>query len=509
MRDWLAPGRAGWRADLAAAGLGALSALALPPLHLLPVLLLAVPGLLRLAGPQPGFRRLFRLGWWFGFGHHLLGLYWITEAILIEAARFWWLVPLAVPALAAYMALFMAAAWGMAALAAPGWRRGAMLAGAWVLADIARQFALSGFPWNPWGSAWAIPGLAGDIALQPAALIGVHGLSLVTVWLAALPASARAPGGRGAVLASAALVLAWLGYAALRLAAPAPQGTGVAVALIQGNVDQRERLDNVRAAAVFRRYLDLTRAAALQADAATLAVIWPESASPFWLEEDPDARRAIALAGTAVPGRRVLTLAGTVRGGTDRRIRNSLLVIDALAEPRGVYDKWHLVPFGEYDPPWSPLPIQIVPGGGFTPGPGLRTLAPPGLPAFGPLICYEVIFPGEILDRAARPAWLVNVTNDAWFGNSTGPRQHLAAARLRAVEERLPLFRAANTGISAAYDARGRELGRIALNQEGILVRALPGAQAPELFARFGLAVPALLAGVALLLGVATPQRKI
>ena len=127
----------------------------------------------------------------------------------------------------------------------------------------------------------------------------------------------------------------------------------------------------------------------------------------------------------------------------------------------GIYDKWHLVPFGEYIPDWLPLPIMVMPGNGFASGPGPRTLHVPGLPPFGALICYEAIFGGEIVDRTDRPAWLVNVTNDAWFGNSTGPRQHLAAARMRAVEEGLPLLRAANTGISAAFDAHGHEIDRV------------------------------------------------
>ena len=150
----------------------------------------------------------------------------------------------------------------------------------------------------------------------------------------------------------------------------------------------------------------------------------------------------------------------------------------------GVYDKWHLVPFGEYIPDWLPLPIMVMPGGGFASGPGPRTLHVPGLPPFGPLICYEAIFSGEVVDRSDRPAWLVNVTNDAWFGNSTGPRQHLAAARMRAVEEGLPLLRAANTGISAAFDARGHELGRIGMQTTGHLAVALPVPLPATLFAR-------------------------
>ena len=146
-----------------------------------------------------------------------------------------------------------------------------------------------------------------------------------------------------------------------------------------------------------------------------------------------------------------------------------------MALIEGIYDKWHLVPFGEYQPDWLPLGLQVVPGGGFARGPGPRTLHIPGLPAVGALICYEAIFPSQVVDPNDRPDWMVNVTNDAWFGNSTGPRQHLAAARFRAVEEGLPLMRAANTGISAGFDARGHELGRLDPQVTGILSTAITG----------------------------------
>ena len=158
-----------------------------------------------------------------------------------------------------------------------------------------------------------------------------------------------------------------------------------------------------------------------------------------------------------------------------------------------IYDKWHLVPFGEYAPSWVPLSIQIVPGQfGFGRGPA--TLHVPGLPPFGAMICYEAIFPAQVVDQSDRPFWLVNITNDAWFGNSSGPRQHLAAARMRAVEEGLPLMRAANTGISVGFDSRGHELGRLPMAEAGLLVLPLPGRRPPTSFSRWGLVVPGLLA---------------
>ncbi len=486
---WL-KGLRGWRADGAAFLLGILSAAALPPAHLIPVLLIAVPGLLLLVEGSRGPAVAFRRGWWFGFGHHLLGLYWITEAILVEAARFWWFVPIAVPALSALLAVFIAApvAWSRTAL--PGWRRALALAGAWTLADIARQFVLSGFPWNPWGSVWAIPGPLGDVFIQFAAWVGEPGLTLFTVLAAALPLA-----GWRAASTGATLLVAWAAFGWARLQAPSPPAPGLTVVLVQGNVAQGQKWTRGLAGDIFERYLSRTSAAVAAIKTGAKVVVWPETASPFLLEADPAARIAISEAAGGAP-----VLAGTVRFDNEGRPRNSLAAITGSGTLAALYDKWHLVPFGEFQPPWFPLPLQVVPGGGFAPGPGPRTLHVAGLPPVGPMICYEAIFPGEMVDGRDRPSWLVNVTNDAWFGNSTGPRQHLAAARMRAVELGLPLMRAANTGITAGFDANGRELGRLPMREPGTLTLALPGALPETPFARFGLLIPALLSLCAVVL---------
>jgi apolipoprotein N-acyltransferase len=485
----------GWRADLAALGLGALAAAALPPVCAIPVLLVATPGLLALIDGAAGPRTAARRGWWFGFGHNLLGLYWITEAILVEAARFWWLVPLAVPLLAAVMAVFIAVPAGLARLARPGWPRVFALAGGWVLADLARQFIATGFPWNPWGSVWEMPGLAGDVMLQPAAWIGAPGLTFLTVGLSALPALGWRWRAGGAVV-----VAAWVAVGFARLQAPLPPSPGLKVVLVQGNVAEGQKWSRALAEDIFQRYLGLTREGIAQVGNGAAVVVWPETASPYLLQTDTAARAAIAAAAGNAP-----TLVGAVRFDQADRPRNSLFAMLPNGAVAGVYDKWHLVPFGEYQPSWFPLPIQVVPGGGFQFGPGPRTLHVPNLPAVGPLICYEAIFPGQVVDAADRPAWMVNITNDAWFGNSTGPRQHLAGARLRAVEEGLPLLRAANTGISVAFDPRGHELARLGMNQAGMLIVDLPPALPPSLFARLGLLVPALMGFAALGLGMTVP----
>lgn len=491
----------GLRAGMTALAAGLVAALALPPIHALPALLLAFPVLMGLIATAPRARDALRRGWWFGFGYHLIGLYWITEAILIEAARFWWLVPLAVPSLAALLALFIAVPVWAAWFARDVPARIAALAGGWVLADLARQFVGTGFPWNPLGSIWALPGFTGDVMIQAAALVSVHGLTLGTIPLAcALSVTWR--------LRFWCLIFLhiWAGFGARRLAEPAPPDQPVSVVLVQGNVPQGQKWDLTLVNTIFERYLRLTGEGLAAAGTGRRVVVWPETASPFQLETDADARAAIA---AAAGGETVLT--GAVRFGADNRPRNTLFGIEAGGTVSTSYDKAHLVPFGEYQPDWLPIGVQLVPGGGFARGPGPRTLRINDVPPVGPLICYEAIFPGQVVDETDRPDWMVNVTNDAWFGTSTGPRQHLAAARFRAVEEGLPLLRAANTGISAAFDSTGHEIARLGLEETGFRTVVLPGPRPPTFFARFGLWVPGLLAavlfGVGLMSGQA-PRKK-
>ena len=481
----------GWRADLAAVLSGAISALALPPLYGLPALLLGIPALLCLIQGARGPAVAARRGWWFGFGLHVVGLYWITEAILIEAARFWWLIPFAVPGTAAVLAVFIAIPAALVHRVRASWPAAFSLAGAWVLGDIARQFVATGFPWNPLGSVWEFPGRLGDIMIQPAALIGVHGLTLATVLLAATPLL-----GWAWRVAGVGLLAAWCGFGIVRLDQPVSPGPNLSVLLVQGNVAQGQKWDRALMVSIFHRYLDLTREAATLAEGRPAVIVWPETASPALLQSDPRAREMIA---QAAGGDTVL--AGSVRFDSAGRPRNSLFALGPQGLIEAVYDKWHLVPFGEYQPDWLPLGIQVVPGGGFASGPGPRTLHVPGLPPVGALICYEAIFSDEVINQADRPDWMVNITNDAWFGNSAGPRQHLAAARLRAVEEGLPLMRAANTGISAGFDGRGHELGHLGIDATGVLPLRLPPPLAIPLYARIGLVLPGCLAVLAVVAG--------
>lgn len=499
-----------FRNDGLALLLGAISALALPPLHLVFVLLLTVPMLLRLVGRAPGWKVALRYGFVFGMGLHTAGLYWLTDAVLVRADEFWWLVPFAAPLGAVPLACFTALPCAFACLVPEGWRRVVLFAAVWTLSDLGRQFILSGFPWNLWGSIWEFPGLAGDVMIQPAAWVSIHGLTLLTLLLAATPML-----GRRGMLAGAAMLVVWIAAGSARLVWPPPAGApGPWVVLVQGNVPETEKQNQDAALGIYRRYLALTQAgvadaAARQkqaeargAPARPIVFAWPESAFPGLLDRDRTAREVLM---QAVPDATV-GLVGSVRYGTDQRPRNSMIAVMPDARVGAVFDKAHLVPFGEYQPPF--LPVQIVPGGGFAAGPGVRSLHLPGLAPIGPLICYEVIFPGQVVQRGDRPAWLLNITNDAWYGNTAGPRQHLAAARMRAVEEGLPLARAANTGISGAFDGQGRPLALLGWGIAGFLAVALPGPLPQTVFGLIGLPIPVLLCLLCVLAALAPRLRQ-
>ncbi|HQT63636.1 MAG: apolipoprotein N-acyltransferase [Acidocella sp. 20-57-95] len=471
---------------------GLASALALPPVHLLPVLLLSIPAFLQLIGQAKNLKQLALIAWLFGFGTSVAGLYWITEPILTEVNEFWWLVPFADPLLAFAVACYSIIPAAAAYYTPPGLPRLLVFAGAWVASDILRQYAFSGFPWNLWGTDWAVPGQFGDVFIQLASLVGVHGMTLATILLAGTPLF-----GRRGLAVLAACLLAWGGFGVWRLSTPTSP-TGISLALVQPDFSVPGSFER---SALLARWARLEAMSAAGLHAGATAVIWPEAASPWLLDSDAAARSQLAAVTGTAP-----ILAGSIRMVSDTDYRNALVVTHGPLPAVDFYDKWKLVPFGEYTPAW--IPVKITPGGGFTPGNGPKTLNIPGLPPVGPLICYEAIFSGQIVDEAHRPAWLVNVTDDAWFGDSAGPRQHFADARLRAVEEGLPLARDANSGISAMFDAFGRVTASLGLNRSGVLVAPLPGALPPTLYSKFGLAIPECLALLFVLAGLIFGRRR-
>lgn len=473
----------GWRHHAAAAFCGALATAAMPPLYLVPLLLPAFTGLIWLLDSARRPRQAALIAWSFGFGHMLTGLYWVGIAFLVDAERYAAFMPIAVVGMATGMALFPAlVGLGAGWLRCRGPARVALFAALWLAVEWVRSWVLTGFPWNLVGNVWAFS----PPMLQLAAVTGVWGLSLVTVLAAAAPAALADPGAatrsrhprRRYAFVAAMLILpgiVWLG-GALRLANAPPPGAevvdGVHLRLVQASIDQSLKWQPDQKMGHVEQQMRLTLGEGFQR---VTHVIWPETAVPYLLGREAQLRRFI---GRAVPPGGVL-LTGAPRGprpGEARGIWNSLFALNGRGNVVGTYDKHHLVPFGEYVPLRGLLGLdKLTPGTtDFNAGPGLATLALPGLPPVSPLICYEAIFPGRVADADAQPTWLLNVTNDAWFGTSSGPYQHFASARIRAVEEGLPLIRAANTGISAVFDGYGRVLGRLGLNEIGVLDTPLP-----------------------------------
>jgi apolipoprotein N-acyltransferase len=519
----------GWRRRAIAFVSGAAGALALPPFSLFA--LIAVPltiavwlidGAEDRASGQPliaSMRAAFGAGWWMGFGYFLAGLWWVGAAFLVEADKFAWALPLGVVALPAVLAVFPAAGFAIArALWSPGPARVFALAFGLGLTEWARGLLFTGFPWNDLGMA-----LGSNLALaQIASLVGLHGLTFLTIAIFAAPATLwRVGEGRFNLVPAGFAVLALVVIAAFgvyRLTAPASATLpGVKLRLIQPNVAQDTSFSPENRDPILRRYFDLSERPTAPDRSGVRDVthlIWPESAFPFILSRD---RQALADIGRFLGGGATL-ITGAARlevDGSKPLYYNSIEIVGRGGLSAERYDKRRLVPFGEYVPFESILEkahitqFVDVPGG-FEPGAGSRVLRIPGLPDAMPLVCYEAIFPieiGDLFSGAERPRWLLNLTDDAWFGETPGPYQHFAQARLRAIELGAPLVRDANSGISAVLDGFGREIVAAPLGAEGVLDAELPEALAPTWQSRLG-SVGAALIGLAFLAAALTGKRR-
>jgi apolipoprotein N-acyltransferase len=503
----------GWRRRSIAFTAGAVSALAMAPFSAWPVLFLTFPVLVFLIDgiASRGFSGLIAaadIGWWFGFGYFLAGLYWLGYAFLVDAATFGWLLPFAVFGLPAILAIYIALAVVLARLL---WQRGAMrilaLAVCLTATEWLRGHAFTGFPWNAFGYALTAP-----LALaQAASVLGMWGMTFIAVAVCASPATLLDQDAKKRrpllPFALAALTLAALAsFGAVRLArTPTRLVDGVHLRIMQPNLPQDVRFNYAARHEVVDRYLALSARQGL--DQVT-HLIWPESPFPFFLTREAEAFAQIA---RALP-QNALLFTGAMRLADPNNpapsgVYNSIYVIDHQASIRSVYDKVHLVPFGEYLPFEDILErigLQTLTEqrGGFLAGDRHRLITVPGAPSALPLICYEIIFPGELRSSDERPGWIVNVTNDGWFGNSSGPYQHLQQARVTAIEQGLPLARAANTGISAVIDPLGRIVGSLPLASEGVLDAPLPRSIGAPIYARFGDIPAAVMILIAFVLAI-------
>ncbi len=519
---------AGWRRRILALLAGAVGALAMAPIGLAPAMIVPmtvavwlIDGTDEAVGGRVGRRHLWPSlrsaagdGWWWGFGYFLAGLWWLGAACLVEPDKFAWALPISVAGVPAVLAVFSGLGFGVArALWMPGPGRVLSLAFGLGLSEWLRSFVFTGFPWNEFGMAF------GNVIVlaQGASLIGVHGLTLVAIAVCAAPAtladadparqdrwSLRAP-----TLLAVGLVAAAAGWGAWRLHVTNPGVVaGVKLRIMQPNITQDEDFTYARRHDILQRYLALSDKAT-SPERSGLAdithLVWPESPFPFILSREPDALDAIS---TALPGGTLL-LTGAARrdgptGSPTPHYFNSIQVVAKGGEILDTYDKVHLVPFGEYLPFGGLLEelgveqFVAIPGG-FEAGARQRLMNVPGLPTVVPAICYEAIFSGAILPPLPDnivPGLILNLTNDSWFGTTPGPYQHFSQVRLRAIEEGLPLVRAANTGISAVVDPLGRIVGQIPLGVADVLDAQLPERVAATPFARFHDSIPAMLSAL-------------
>ncbi|MBP7002515.1 MAG: apolipoprotein N-acyltransferase [Amaricoccus sp.] len=479
------------RAALLAALCGVVLAATQPPVSLPLALFLALPPLLWLAQAAPRPRAAFLRGWAAGAGYFGAGLFWIVEPFLVEPERYGALAPFALLGMAGGLALFWGAAFALArGLGRRGLAGALVLACVWTAAEGLRGHVLTGFPWALPAYAWIETPV-----MQLDAVTGPYGLTFLTLAAGLLPGAAAGRRGLAGALTAAALVGAGWGYGAWRLALPeTPRSPAVVVRLVQPNIPQRLKWAPELQQEFFDRHLAATRAPAERAPDVT---IWPETAAPFLLGEAPALQAEIA---AAAGGRPVILGINRAEPAPDgERWFNSLAVLGPDGAAAAVYDKDRLVPFGEYIPLGRAIgrlggpEIATLTARGFSPGPGPQLIAAAGLPPFLPLVCYEAIFPAALRAPEGRPEWVAQITNDAWFGALAGPYQHFAQARARAIEQGLPLARAANTGVSAMIDSRGRVVAMLPLGVEGHIDAVLPPAWPETIYARRG-DVPALLA---------------
>ena len=483
---------------------GLAAGLAHPPFGVLPGLLGYALFLLLLdtEGPRPRRSAFFR-GWLAGLGYFAISMFWITEPFMVDAKNQGWMAPFALVMMAGGLALFWGAAGLLYRILNPrSFAHILVFAGCLAGLEWLRGHIFTGLPWNLPGETWR----AGSAPSQAAAVFGAYGLSWITIAIAASPAILATPGvarTRAAVLAVALLALGGLyGFGLWRLDhAAAPMADAPLVRVVQANIDQKDKWRPENLDLIFTTYLDLTHRPAA---ATPSIVVWPEGALPAVVDEllAPGSPYGPRLRDALAPGQTLLmgaNRAGAGPSGTTLYF-NSLIALTRDAEllrVSGIYDKHRLVPFGEFMP-LGDLATKVgfrslvhMPDD-FTAGPPPRPIAPAGVPALQPLICYEALFPGftrEAIRRSGvRPAWILNISNDAWFGATSGPLQHLNIASYRAIEEGLPIVRATPTGVSAVIDAYGRVLpgARLGLGDFGVVDARLPAALPPTPFSKRG-----------------------
>lgn len=458
---------------------GAITSLAFPSHNHTFVLFLTLPVLLLAIESSKDLKQAFWAGWYFGFGHFITSLYWIANSLLVEPEKFAWLIPFAVSLLPAALAIYI----GLVSLVTyrvtrSGWQKVLIFGSIWTMFEILRGYLFTGFPWNLLGYVWE-----GNLAvLQVTSIIGIYGLSLVTVIIATMPVlllqkfevrTKVFPIGIMILL----LVSIWM-WGDSRLNNYKTEYTEKNIHLVQANIQQHFKWEDEKRFSNFFKNIILSEQAVKGKESEENYIVWSETSVPFVLEREPE---LLEIINKYIPDDSFI-FTGALRMSREEggiQVWNSLYTVGGDGKILGKYDKSKLVPFGEFIPLRSLLPsfVKKITHGGidFSSGNGSKTMELNEILPFSPLICYEVIFPDYVVgDVQQRPDWLLNITNDAWFGVSSGPYQHLAMARVRAIEYGIPLARVANTGVTTMFDSFGRNSDMVELNKEGVISKKLP-----------------------------------
>lgn len=488
-KNWLSTRHTGIKALICLLA-GMVGAYAFAPWFVWPALLVALTLLMIFLNAATSKKQIVLFGFSFGFGMGIVSLAWVSNALLIDNGAFAVFIPLVLLGLGCFMGIFFMIPALLSYFVQAGVKRWLAFVCWFVLFEWVRSWFLTGFPWNLIGSIWTNY----PVLIQFASVMGVYGLSLMTLLLFTAPALLPH---KKPLSISLALVAFIIGGSLIRLYQAIPEDVfGVQLRLVQPNIEQTLKWNPQRAEENMSTLIQLSR----ENNAKISHVIWPESAVPYLLELNPDER--LRLMGAVRQNGTLITGAMRVVNQEKRQLANSIFVIDDMANITGYADKSHLVPFGEYVPLRGILPFdKVVPiSSDFVAGNGPTTRHVPKAPPASMLVCYEIIFPRAVVSNTPqRPDWIINVTNDGWYGNSAGPYQHLGMAQLRAVEEGVPVVRVANTGISAVISPYGELLHTLALNQRGVLDSSLPRAIGKTFYATFGNIPLFILCGLGIL----------
>lgn len=491
--------------------LGILSIAALPPYFCFPILFITLSGLFYLMQNAQTGKDWFKLGYWFGFGFYAFGLAWIGNALLIEAQTFGWLYPIVLMASGGFFGLFIAIPASLSFIFKNIYARYLSFSALWVIFEWIRSFIFTGFPWNLLGTTLAFS----PITIQLASVIGTYGLSLVILITTIAPALYFcAPNKKNLSLALSLIFLFSilnLSYGFWRINKFSDsRESDIKIRIVQPAIPQSMKWSPVSLDENINKYIALSRSTGLED---IDFVIWGETASPFPLDYDSYYRElvtnAISEKGHLITG----SLRYEADGNDFYQPLNSMFILNKYGVIEAHYDKSHLVPFGEYIPFREYLPTWVRPItntiANFKAGDGPQKIKIANYPDLGALICYEIIFPAQVVNKKTRPQWIINLTNDGWYGNSSGPYQHLVTAQMRAIEEGITIVRAANTGISAIITRLGQITHTLGLNQQGILDVSLPQKlEIATIYGKYGNIIPLILCFLNLALAVLIKAKE-